>query len=126
MIPYPTWLSQILGYCHFVTDSVGVRRAWIDGDFTRTSVTDFDELYEQIFDDLDSDAFERELATYLVEDKRAIGALCSFFDAIRGADVARKKEAGLRNSKNLLRSEEWFLIVSAAEKVLAAFEGERH
>ncbi len=122
MIPFQTWLSQILGYCRFVTDTVGLWRAWVNGDFSHTSVTGFDELYEQIFDDLDSDSIEIG-AEYLAEDLAAREALSTFLNAVRSADKSREINLELISPENLLRSDEWNRVVKAAEKVKALFDG---
>lgn len=58
MIEAGVWLSQIIGYCKFITDDDAVKKAWVNADASKTSVSSFDELYEQIFDDLDSDNFD--------------------------------------------------------------------
>ena len=48
MIAFQIWLPQILGYCDFLCDDLALRRAWVNHDMAKTSVTGFEELYEQI------------------------------------------------------------------------------
>lgn len=122
MIHFQIWLLQIVGYCQFVTDTVGLRRAWIDRNFSRTSVTNFDELYEQIFDDLDSDNFENELAVHL-PDVTARKAVSEFLDSIRVVDQRREVNMKLDDPKNLLQSDEWRCVVKAAERIVDLFGG---
>ena len=55
------WLPQIVRYAELVADERIFRSAWISGERSETSVTGFDELVEQVFDDLDSEA-QLELA----------------------------------------------------------------
>ena len=117
MIPFETWLSQIVGYCRLVADTVGLRRAWVDGNHSQSSVTDFDELYEQIFDDLDSDSFDKELKVHLAKNVAAREALSAFLEAIRNADMAREGNVKLSSPENLLRSTEWLRVVDTAERV---------
>jgi hypothetical protein len=75
MITLDIWLPQILNYCILITDDNAVKRAWFEGNFSDTSVSSFDELYEQIFDDLDSDNFELESVGLREELVRSIRGL---------------------------------------------------
>jgi hypothetical protein len=118
MIKFQTWLSQIVGYCQFIVDTVGLRRAWINQNFSHTSVTNFDELYEQIFDDLDSDNIEKELAVYLGRDTAATRAVSEFLESIRVVDNQRETDMQLSDPRCLLQSEEWLRVVRAAEQVV--------
>jgi hypothetical protein len=118
MIPFQTWLLQILGYCQFVADAVAVRRAWIERDFSSTSVTDFEELYEQIFDDLDSNNVEKELVKYFPADLAVRRAVSEFLDAIRVVDSCRESSVQLRDPECLLKSDEWLRLIAAADQVL--------
>ncbi len=55
----------------------------MNGDYSKTSITSFDELYEQIFDDLDSDVLEKDLSIYMSDDsevREALGNLCTGHD----------------------------------------------
>jgi hypothetical protein len=119
MIPFKTWLPQIIGYCQLVVDAEGLERAWVDGDFSLTSVTDFDELYEQIFDDLDSDNIEKELTTYLSNDVTARKKISDFLSALRVVNIYREDKLMLSNSSDLLNSYEWLHVVEVAKRLLA-------
>lgn len=117
VIPFQTWLSQIVGYCHLVADSLGVRRAWVNGDCSLTSVSSFDELYEQIFDDLDSDAMEQELSDYLPNDPEARTEIAAFLQAIRAINAQLGHDQRLNSTVGLLNSTEWGRLIEAARRV---------
>jgi hypothetical protein len=124
MIPFDTWLSQIVIYCRFVLDTVGLRRAWVEGDALRTSVTGFDELYEQIFDDLDSDGMERQLAMQLSNDSAARQALSGFLESLRNVGDLRQTRSELQSAAALIRSPEWQNVERAAREVLLETTGD--
>jgi hypothetical protein len=124
MIPFDTWLSQILNYCRFVLDTVGLRRAWVEGDALRTSVTGFDELYEQIFDDLDSDGMERQLAMQMSNDPAARQALSGFLESLRSVGGLRLSRPELQSAAALMRSAEWQNVERAARTVLLEVTGD--
>lgn len=121
MIPFEVWLSQIVGYGHFITDTLGVRRAWVDNDYSRTSVTNFDELYEQIFDDLDSDTFETNLRQHLPVDPGGRDVLTAFLGEIRAIDALRSHDSRYLSAVHLLKSEEWGRLVEAARRLTSTF-----
>lgn len=123
MIPFQSWLSQITGYCRFVTDEVSLRRAWIDGDFTQTSVTDFDELYEQIFDDLDSDVCEESLIEWFPDDLIVRDSVSAFLNALRDVNQSIDGSNEPLRHEYLLRSSGWHRVVCAAESVVTLLGG---
>jgi hypothetical protein len=116
VIPFHTWLSQVVGYCHFVADDRAVRRAWVNRDYSQTSITDFDELYEQIFDDMDSDALEKDLSTYLPDDSGARDDIATFLQQIREISD-QQEQGGLRSAADLLDSKAWGRLVDIARRV---------
>ncbi len=118
MIPFHTWLSQIVGYCHFVADDLGVTRAWVDGDYSRTSITSFDELYEQIFDDLDSDALEQELSAHLPDDPETQEFVGAFLRQLRMISAQRMHDRELGSAASLINSKEWHGLVKIARHVM--------
>jgi hypothetical protein len=116
VIPFDTWLSQIVRYCRFVADDVAVRRAWVNRDYSQTSITTFDELYEQIFDDLDSDALEKELNTHLLGDSDARDDIAGFLQQIREIN-GQREQGGLSSMADLLDSHVWERLVEIARRV---------
>ena len=118
MIPFDTWMPQMVGYAKLITASADLRRAWIDRDPSITSAMDFDELFEQVFDDLDSDAFDTKLIAYIPVDPEARAALSEFLEALRRTDQVREQRPELRDALALLSSAEWHLVKEAASRVL--------
>jgi hypothetical protein len=118
MIPFDTWIRQIVGYADLITASANLRRAWIDRDPSITSAMDFGELFEQIFGDLDSDAFDTKLIAYVPEDSEARAALSAFLEALRRTDKVLERRPDLRDPLALLNSAEWRLVKEAASRVL--------
>jgi hypothetical protein len=114
MIDFKIWLPQIIGYCEFVADEVKLRRAWINRDFSATSVTDFDELYEQVFDDLDADRFAADLDVLLPNSQRARAAISAFLASLKEVDRTRSKCPALLNAPALLDSVQWRQVRIAA------------
>lgn len=120
MIPFAAWLTQILSYSELVSREDDLRRAWIAHDRSKTSVTDFDEFIEQVFDDLDSDAVEKELAGRLPGAPESRRALSRFLEALRRVEKRRDVRADLQDPETLLNSAEWRAVRDAASKVLTA------
>lgn len=124
MIDFKTWLPQIVGYCELVVDDMMLRRAWIEHDFTETSVTDFDELYEQVFDDLDAGHFAANLHTHLPNSERMATTIAEFIETLQEMDQVRTESSALRNASSLLNSGQWQLVRKSAFSVLAAVQQE--
>lgn len=121
MISFQTWLSQIVGYCQFIVDESGVRKSWIEGDFSQTSVTGFDELYEQVFDDLDSDDCEKMMISNLSDFPLKAGAVSGFLSELRRINLIIENNEDLQPPDALLSSSEWRRVVVSAEMVLSVF-----
>ncbi|MFN7550400.1 MAG: hypothetical protein ACK59M_14860 [Pseudomonadota bacterium] len=117
MIRFGTWLPQILAYARFLADSDAVRRAWIDGDLSETSISDFDELYEQIFDDLDSKSFLEGLPTYIPSEAVAQELIRRFLSEIESIDVARANDQSLATAASLVGSHEWSRVAEIAREL---------
>jgi hypothetical protein len=118
MIDMETWLPQILDYCSFVVDEKKIRQAWVDRDFSETSVTDFDELYEQVFDDLDAERFVTDLSMKWPTTAPERAVIAEFLASLQDADRARSSHAELRNASDLLNSSHWGRVRSSALAVL--------
>lgn len=116
MIEFQVWISQILGYCKLIADDKKMRQAWIERDFSATSVTEFDELYEQIFDDLDSDHFSQALHSHLPKD--AVLVIARFIESLHEIDQLRSRSVQFRSSLAILDSPQWQLVRNAALSVL--------
>lgn len=124
MIAFENWLPQVIGYCDFLLDDEKLRRAWINHDFSDTSVTDFDELYEQIFDDLDAKKFAENLFEYLPNSKMVAAAVAAFIASLQEMDQVRAKNSELTKASLLLDSCQWHILRKSASAVLNAVQRE--
>jgi hypothetical protein len=119
MIPPEVWIPQIVDYAGWVSDPENTRRAWVEGDHSETSVTDYDELYEQVFDDLDADGVEAEALAAL--DPEHARAIREYLQAMRDADNAIAADPALSDASTLLKSDAWRRVELAGARVMAAF-----
>lgn len=124
MIEFETWLPQIVGYCEFVVDDMRLRQAWIKRDFSDTSVTDFDELYEQVFDDLDANHFAANLHRHLPNSERIATTVGDFIAMLQKMDRIRTGNPALLDAVVLLDSDQWQLVRNSAFAVLDAVKQE--
>lgn len=79
------WLPQILGYAELVSHERILRSSWIDGDRSETSITDFDEMIEQIFG-LDCDAQVEFAEQELTDDPDMAKLLGNFIAELKIVD----------------------------------------
>jgi hypothetical protein len=119
MIPPETWIPQIVRYAAFAADESRLHRAWIEHDYSETSVTDYSEFYVQLFDDQDADNLETQMVALL--DGRRGGAISRFLSAIRIADQEFESDERYTDMRTLLASSAWGGIQRAAREVVNAF-----
>ena len=124
MIEFTTWLPQIVGYCKYVVDDLRLQQAWIKHDFSETSVSDFDELYEQVFDDLDACHFAANLHSHLPNSERMATTIADFIETLQEMDRARTENLDLLDAAALLDSDQWQLVRKSAFAVLDAVKQE--
>lgn len=119
MIAWETWIPQIVRYARLIEDGETLRLAWEENNYTNTSVTDFDEMYEQVFGDLASDEFLERLPQFVeVERERAIR---DFLEGINTVDKARKDDASLMAPATLVASAHWDHLKAAAKTLIEAY-----
>src|SRR5690242_6921192 len=80
------WLPQIIGCAEGFLDGT-LEKAWAEGDRTITSAYYSAELYEQIFDDLDSDTMILQAHKELAQYPDLIRALDAFLDSLKRLDT---------------------------------------
>lgn len=108
------WVPQMLWYCELIADDK--RLAWAfnqEPDRIWTSVTDYDELMEQIFDDLDALGMLPSLAQSPIEDGLKI-TLETFVSRLAQFDE-RKGEDEFDN-----KSPAWLSVKAAAADAITA------
>jgi hypothetical protein len=80
------WLPQIIAYAEFIEEDGAVRAAWIDGDRSQTSVTDFDELMEQVFGDADAKEQLKLAVVEFGDDAMLVMRLAEFIEGLECVD----------------------------------------
>ncbi|MCK7632307.1 hypothetical protein N5094_16675 [Shewanella putrefaciens] len=122
MIELDTWLENIIGTCEMLTDGT-IEQAWLSDDGSKTSITSFDELYEQIFDDLDSEQYVQssEFINGLTETSRHV--VNDFFVSIQKLDDYKVK-GNIEQSSLLLESKQWSSLLKLAERLLRLLKAE--
>jgi hypothetical protein len=118
MIELKTRLSYIGGISAFILNQNEIRSVWVNKKSGITSVTDFDELYEQLFDDLDMEELEREPSDLLSIDAPSRNRILNFLNSVRGVDEAIKSDRRLRDPSRLLISDSWRNLEVSCEKAL--------
>jgi hypothetical protein len=120
MIEADVWLEQIRRYVRFVADEPAVRGIWVFRRKGVSSVTDFDEMIEQVFDDLDSDALETEMLAKVSDAERS--RLGQFIAALRAADKAHPKVRTPVECAAFLSSPEWATLNASAISALPVLQ----
>lgn len=113
MIKVRTWLTQIVRYCEFITNDDAVKKAWIDCDLSDTSVSGFNELYEQIFDDLDSDNFDFESSGISLD---LVTRIKNFIKCLHELNKTFEDDS---SSADILKSKQWTELKRSASAVLS-------
>jgi hypothetical protein len=104
------WLPQILGYAKIIITGQ-LEDQWLGRIDAVTSVTDPDELYEQIFDDLDAENIWSEARQLGKLPQPAVDAMDRFLRALHDVDG--------RDGAAFVSSEAWTKVQEAAAVVLA-------
>lgn len=107
MIPDEIWLRYIYELSGFIVDEPTLRSVWIDRKSGITSVVSFDELFEQLFDDLDSDHKIKELDRIFINDAEKGNAIREFLSAVIQVDEDIQRNPSLGNPESLLASNSW-------------------
>lgn len=121
-IPFSIWIKGVVGTAEFLTDSGLVERVWLNGDRTITSITSFNELYEQLFDDLDSGNYAESHGKSAILSEAQRQAVASFLCAVRDFDDEPFIMNGREDSAAILCSTAWAVIQSSAKAVVASFQ----
>lgn len=82
---FRTYLPQIIGYAGSVLDGT-IQKAWADGDLAGTSVYYSGELYEQVFEDLDSESMSEKARVALGVHSPIADGLESFLSSLKRLD----------------------------------------
>jgi hypothetical protein len=103
------WLPQILAYARLISTGQ-LEQEWLGYSPRATSVTNPDELYEQVFDDLDAESIwaENRLAPDL--STRATEAIDGFLTALQNIDDP--------DAESVVESAAWKRVKEAAQAVV--------
>jgi hypothetical protein len=111
------WIPQIIAYSRIVICREKLRECWVYKRCLDTSVTSFDELIEQIFDDLDS-------VNIIGEPLERAGVVSDLKDALRGfvrslgnVDAAADSGAVSGEASKLLESSLWQEVINAGMRL---------
>ena len=113
------WLPQILGFAALIAD--GELECWTQGHSRRARVASFDELHEQVFEDLQAEAMLRELAVRLPGEVERQEAIASFLRALAHVRLQISAFPQLREPRRLFASRSWSHLRGAAESLRRAF-----
>jgi hypothetical protein len=126
---FRTWLPQIIGYAESVEDGT-IQKAWADRDLTKTSAYCSDELYEQIFGDLDSERMAAEAREALCDHPLVADGVEHFLSSLKRLDDwieahVDTDEWGKRQTvpiavSRIFESQEWSAAQSAAATLVTA------
>ena len=108
------WLPQIIGYAELVSDEDVIRKSWLDGDRSRTSVISPDELFVQFFESLEAEAYKGILHQHLPNDQRLCEAITRFIDAMSELDAEATAASPFPDPQVVLDSRTWKLAREAA------------
>lgn len=122
MIEYDVWIEGISGICELVADKDSMNNAWLAGDDTITSIMDYDELYEQVFDDLDADDFEKNRLPVEEKSLNRQKLISKFLESIRLLDKKIEVDSTLKKPLKLLNSSEWSYVRESALGVVNEFK----
>ena len=105
------WLPQIVEYARLVSAGQ-LENEWLGQVTATTSVTDPDELHEQIFDDLDADRIWSANHDNSVLPKALIDAIDRFLAALRNVDGS--------DAQHVVTSAAWANAKEAGEAVVSS------
>ena len=115
------WLPQILGFAAIIADGE-LEAAWLHGPSRRSRVASFDELYQQVFEDLEAEAVLPELRTHLPGQVERQEAIATFLRAIAHLHLQVEADPALRTPRRLVATNAWTHLRGAAAWLRLAFE----
>lgn len=113
------WIPQIIGYARLILGDE-LERVWIDNEKGLNSVSDYDELYEQIFDDLDSKNINLKIKNK-AKNNKFYKLLFEFIESIEKFDNRTRNKYS--TSKDIFHSKEWNVVRTHAKKLIDHCEG---
>ena len=118
MIELSVWLENVIGTCDLIHKNNLLEKVWLDKSADITSITEPDELFEQIFHDLDADNFEHSPEFVNNCEKSLKESIIKFLESLRVFEKLVDDDLDLIKLKILLAKEEWHNVKIAAEYVV--------
>ena len=116
-IPFEVWIDGIVGSAKILANHDILERVWVRKESCITSITNFDEAYEQIFSDLDANFYlEKYLKDPSLSSKQK-SALVNFVNLLFSLDDSPFRIGNEFNSEALLNSQRWKRIEDAAKEI---------
>lgn len=116
MIQFSDWFRQIVTTCELIASEDALERKWVAHEVGITSIIDFEELYEQVFGDLDSEACLKKFGGIMQAE--SISAVKSLLTALRANDALIMNRAELKRPSELFQHEYWVALKDAAQAVI--------
>ena len=105
------WLPQIVQYARLISTGQ-LENEWLGRAAATTSVTDPDELHEQVFDDLDADGIWSDSRDKSGLPRTAVDAIDRFLAALRNMDES--------DARRVVASAAWANAKEAGEAVVTS------
>jgi hypothetical protein len=116
-VTFEEWSSGIAQIAELISSESSLRQAWVEGNRSAATISDYVELYAEIIVQLES---ERCLKAYSARlSKEKLRAMKRFVDATHRFDESFNEKLSMRDPKVLLSSAEWGQLRSAAAKLSA-------
>jgi hypothetical protein len=117
VVDFEYWLDGLVGTCELICKETTLRQVGIDGDENITSIYDYNELDEQLVDDLQIDSWVQEF-TARIDDAAMVQALLAFSGALHKLDQAIDALPALQSPEILLNSSHWSAFRQSASGVV--------
>ncbi len=121
-IKFPIWIDGIVGNARVIADRKTLKRVWINHEGGLTSITSFDEAYEQLFDDLDALTYVEAYSEEAGLSKEQGQSVREYIESFRDFDDQMFVRNGVLNVEAMLNSSAWAEIETKAQKLVSLFK----
>lgn len=112
------WLPEMIGYAELIADKTALQKAWLERDFSQTSVINPGELFSQLFDGPPVAEIRQDLDKHLSAYPALGDALHSFLDALLGLQDWLTSQKPRPANASVLASDHWQMVRDEARAVL--------
>lgn len=123
MITFDVWMDGVVGNASVIANRELLKEVWIKEKKNITSITSFDEAYEQLIGDLDALGYLEVYSSNpsLSEDQQT--ALREYIEAFKRFDVQPFIKEDVLNFEILLDSYTWEALEKKAQRLVLLFKG---